>query len=247
MLVPTTLSHTMTPRVALQRLWLATRGWYALVGINGFNFFLVITIANRSFCTSADCPAYLFCFGSWVVVAALATSRNRARLHSALQGLTTSGEANAAASVAALVGQLSLQRALDLGRRNFRRLPFEVLDSQHLATNQESKGLHDATAHTELGSVDVFISHSWHDTSGAKWDVICQWANDFKAREGRWPGVWLDEACINQHAAHRRKPRRLARVLERLPGACRAARRLVPFALVVLYQVVHVPQDGRLA
>ena len=50
----------------------------------------------------------------------------------------------------------------------------------------------------EIGNVDAFVTHSWHDDSELKWDVLQRWRHDFKREHKREPRVWLDKYCIKQ-------------------------------------------------
>jgi hypothetical protein len=67
-LLLSSLNQTMMPRIALQRLWFAVRLWYALCGSIMLSSIAVMTVVDADFRASPDCPAYLFCFGSWVIV-----------------------------------------------------------------------------------------------------------------------------------------------------------------------------------
>jgi len=192
------LRNPPPPRLILQSLWLATRSFYGWVGLSMFVAMVVITATNPDFAALPDCPAYLVCFGSWILMSTITTKGVRDRVHALLQDLLTAGEANAAAGVAALVGQLSPEEALKLGHENFRALPFEAMDSETFSSNKETKGLYEATEKCELGDVDAFLSHSWSDDGKVKWRELNRWAGEFERREGRKPKVWLDKACINQ-------------------------------------------------
>mmetsp|Transcript_102402 Transcript_102402/g.293136 ORF Transcript_102402/g.293136 Transcript_102402/m.293136 type:complete len:667 (-) Transcript_102402:209-2209(-) len=186
------------PRLILESLWVATRSFYGVVGLSMLIAMAIITATNSEFRKLPDCPAYLICFSSWVFMSAITTKRMRDSVHAVLQDLLTAGEAHAAAGVAALVGQLSPEEALKLGQENFRALPFTAMNSETFSSNQETKGLYEATEPCELGDVDAFLSHSWSDDGEVKWRVLNIWATAFEAREGRKPKVWLDKACINQ-------------------------------------------------
>ena len=58
--------------------------------------------------------------------------------------------------------------------------------------------LDDRSEQRGLGQCDAFISHSWHDPPGAKWEALCGWAAAFQLKHGRSPNVWLDRLCIDQ-------------------------------------------------
>lgn len=198
----------MSPRQKLQRLWANTRVFYVWAGTCLTTAMALITYHDPVFRSSPDCVAYLFCFSSWIVLGAAMSPHVRGRVTSALHRLATAGESDAAACVAALVGNRSAPEALSFGQSTFRALPFDKLSaaalrSSSLAEQRSSPAgppLHEATAPSELGAVDAFLSHSWSDDGVAKWEVLSAWAADFERREGRTPSCWLDKACINQQA-----------------------------------------------
>jgi hypothetical protein len=49
-----------------------------------------------------------------------------------------------------------------------------------------------------IGEIDAFVSHSWHDDPKEKWAALETWCNDFHAKHGRQPKLWLDFCCIDQ-------------------------------------------------
>merc|ERR1712113_1126369 len=49
-----------------------------------------------------------------------------------------------------------------------------------------------------LGYCDVFISHSWHDCSMAKWEALEEWSAAFVKENRREPTLWFDRCCIDQ-------------------------------------------------
>ena len=110
-----------------------------------------------------------------------------------LGDLGTRGEARSAAAVAALVGSRDASTAFSIGIKSFRGLPYGALSDKDF-TNSVDSGLHSKTLVATMGSVDAFVSHSWHDPSGPKWKQLSRWA------EGRAPQplLWLDKACIDQ-------------------------------------------------
>ena len=58
--------------------------------------------------------------------------------------------------------------------------------------------LHKSNSKVHLGSVDAFVSHSWHDDPEKKWTVLQQWREKFKGEHGREPKLWIDKYCIDQ-------------------------------------------------
>ena len=47
-------------------------------------------------------------------------------------------------------------------------------------------------------SLDYFLSHSWHDIPGVKWNALVSMAESFARRRHREPLFWLDKVCIDQ-------------------------------------------------
>jgi len=57
------------------------------------------------------------------------------------------------------------------------------------------------TQKVELGHVDAFVSHSWHDDPVSKWERLQEWRVTFKAEHnGREPRLWIDKYCLNQNS-----------------------------------------------
>ena len=127
----------------------------------------------------------------------LPTAAARRRVHAYLLALRRQGEARQAALVAHLVGRRGARRALQSGVESFCGLPFSALTAEDFISATDS-GLYSRTRSARLGEVDVFVSHSWHDSGEAKWAMLCRWAEHFEERHGREPLIWLDKGCINQ-------------------------------------------------
>ena len=119
----------------------------------------------------------------------------RRRFHGLLGGLALKGEARSAAAVAALVGGRDPAAALKHGADSFRGLPYASLGEADFATSGDT-GLNQKTKPVTLGSVDAFLSHSWHDSAADKWQALSSWATSRKDAPSTL--LWLDKACINQ-------------------------------------------------
>merc|ERR1719253_2164497 len=51
----------------------------------------------------------------------------------------------------------------------------------------------------QLGQIDAFVSHSWHDDPKLKWAALQAWRQEFKLQhQGREPKLWIDKYCIDQ-------------------------------------------------
>ena len=104
-------------------------------------------------------------------------------------------EAKAAATVAALVGKVGRNTALQLARENFRSLAIDDLHEKDFESNTDARGLFERTSKARLGDVDAFMSHSWSDPGEPKFGALKAWAVEEGVDAGQ---VWLDKACIDQ-------------------------------------------------
>ena len=41
------------------------------------------------------------------------------------------------------------------------------------------------------------MSHSWHDDRAAKWEALCEWAEEERKQRNEDPLLWLDAACVS--------------------------------------------------
>ena len=206
LLVPTVFcecccaGRTLTPRQKLERLWFFIRFVFftftiaLLVGILG-------QVISRPYGQDAH---NLVSFTAWLVstmaMALLMTKKNRARALRAVGRIGKLGtKEQEAATVAALVGGGSAERALAEGAKRFRALPITELAEADLQTNTDGAVLHAKTVEAKLGDVESFISHSWSDDGGQKFGALQTWRAEVKHRtDGVEPLVWLDKACIDQ-------------------------------------------------
>ena len=135
-----------------------------------------------------------------LIVALAPTPKNRARALRAIGNIGKLGtKEHEAATVAALVGGGSAERALANGAKKFRALPITQLAEADLQTNTDGAVLHAKTMEAKLGDVESFISHSWSDDGSLKFEALQTWRTEVKSRNGgSEPFVWLDKACIDQ-------------------------------------------------
>merc|ERR1719215_2411729 len=68
-----------------------------------------------------------------------------------------------------------------------------------ISDNRADPDLNALAEPTKLGRCDAFVSHSWHDDAGAKWEALQAWKRRFRTKHGRDPRVWLDKLCIDQN------------------------------------------------
>ena len=114
--------------------------------------------------------------------------------------LGSAAEERKAAAVAAFMGEIGPEKALDLGKKSFVGLKWKSFTQDDLSnTDLAAKtGLRNRTIKLRLGACDAFLSHSWHDALEPKWEKLDEWAAAFEAEEKRVPVLWLDKACIDQ-------------------------------------------------
>jgi hypothetical protein len=184
----------MTARAALARLWLCLRIFLILFGVLMGTLGVQLGIRDN---TEAYWKVVAPCIVAIPIFFGLAlglTPSVRRRVHRRLGDLTLRGEARSAAAIAALVGGRDANEALTHATRSFRGLPYAELSDTDLMSNSDAKGLYARTTSTTLGAVHAFLSHSWHDSASAKWQVLAEWADAQPAP----PMLWLDKACIDQ-------------------------------------------------
>jgi len=130
------------------------------------------------------------------------TPDRRRQVLAFLQSMNAEGEAQSAASMAALLGGSDASKSLKLAKERFRSLSFDSFTEEDFLKNRETEGSENAmfkkTKHVKLGHCDAFLSHSWSDDGVLKYAALKRWAAAFKRENGREPEVWLDKACIDQ-------------------------------------------------
>ena len=200
--------RAMPPRAALQRLWLGFRFFLAMSGpmplVLGIRKALEHDTAHmfslQALLTDNNSSIVLFIeSASFLTLAAVTTPTNRGRLHRYLGSLGKAGttkEAEAAA-IAALVGGLPPERALDLATERFRALPLGKLTEEDVLSNSDT-GLFGKTSKCALGDCDAFVSHSWHDPGPPKLGALHTWA------AGEPKLLWLDKACSASESSNPR-------------------------------------------
>ena len=111
-----------------------------------------------------------------------------------LNSLATKGDAGRAAGVAALIGKRDVKTVLAQARRCFQGVPFSRLALEHFESNRTDESMmKDLAQRCQLGEVDAFLSHSWHDSAHAKWDALVGWSAAFEGSHGRPPVLWFDK------------------------------------------------------
>lgn len=130
----------------------------------------------------------------WLLCALVANARNRQRAHAWLKRVTMSDEARTAAVIAAMVGgrRQTHESTLEVARQAFRAVPFDRLVESDFG-HCDMGALSDKAVPLSLGGCDAFLSHSWRDPAGPKWEALSKWCAAFAEREMRTPTIWLDK------------------------------------------------------
>ena len=190
--------RAMQPRPALRRLWIVIR--LRLLGGCVFHSAFSIAIYVQGNSRVVDRWAVAAWSVADFLLAAIATPRNRGRLHRRLGRLGGRGtEAEEAAAVAALVGGSDPDAALERASKLLRCLPASRLHAADLDDNMTTAPpagptLHARTEPAAMGEVTAFLSHSWSDereAPGAKHAVVSRWANQRQETTGIEPTLWL--------------------------------------------------------
>jgi hypothetical protein len=113
--------------------------------------------------------------------------------------LSSRGETRSlAAAVATAIGGHSVEETQKKAGKLLRYVTLDKISQEELAENKPNPLLYERSVLGKFGEIDAFISHSWSDPSGSKWDALQSWRNSFKSRYGREPRVWFDKCCIDQ-------------------------------------------------
>ena len=132
--------RAMPPRRALQRLWLFARILSFVLGVCNVGIVAARLATATSFVHFAYVQAALASSAVWLLCAAVATRRNRGRLHRRLGRLGRRGtEEEEAAAIAALVGSADPEATLKRAVSNFRCLPASQLLAADLAADLAAK------------------------------------------------------------------------------------------------------------
>jgi len=111
---------------------------------------------------------------------------------------SSQGVVNAAAIIAALVAGQDTRHVIAKSTALFRAVRCDELTKEMMADNKPNPAFFALSRSVPLGSVDAFLTHSWHDSADAKWEAIQSWREDFKLAHRREPTLWIDKFCINQ-------------------------------------------------
>ena len=77
-----------------------------------------------------------------------------------------------------------------------RRIRFENISHELLQTSQGGADTYALSEPCKLGDIDFFISHSWSDDAGLKYQKIVEVNAQFEKENRRAATLWLDKVCI---------------------------------------------------
>ena len=195
------------PRVALGRLWLVIQmlgvcgGLGRLVSGVGRFAFASSDPTSRNFFTTEGLQSELTTACTFFLLALLSQARVRRSLQARLAGTGKAAEeATAAASVSAVIGgsKLDVDSALASAALVFRGVSFEKLEPEHMQSNAPGVSLNLLAQSVQLGDIDYFLSHSWHDDGSVKWTAMKRFAESFASEHGRPPLLWFDRFSLDQ-------------------------------------------------
>ena len=187
----------MPARDALQRMWSSLRLVLGALALNMLAAQVAAAVGVDGYTATANFSSGLCFAAALALCCALPTPSLRGRAQRALVRMYGRGEELQAASVAALINDLGVTRALNRAKQNFRGLPLAELTEDDLRSSADT-GLFEKSAHAALGELDAFVSHAWRDPAPPKYAALVAWGRSFEEANGRAPMVWLDKACVNQ-------------------------------------------------
>jgi hypothetical protein len=218
------------PRVMLARVWATLRVGMLVSGCSWFCAFWLrfafqseVAGAHNEWTATEKAQQASTCF-ALLFFAALSSEYARKAIQGLLAGSgTKAAEASAAASISAVMGgSADVRAALSAATRVFRSISFDELAEADFDTNAASTELNGKARPAQLGEIDFFLSHSWHDDHTAKWTALTRFAVRFSVDHDRMPVLWLDKACLNQED--------IAGSLSHLPVHVAGCQRLVVIA-----------------
>eukprot|EP00931_Biecheleriopsis_adriatica_P025966 TRINITY_DN15838_c0_g2_i5.p1 TRINITY_DN15838_c0_g2~~TRINITY_DN15838_c0_g2_i5.p1 ORF type:complete len:525 (+),score=44.92 TRINITY_DN15838_c0_g2_i5:69-1577(+) len=106
---------------------------------------------------------------------------------------------SAAAAVSELLAGRNTQTILATARQHFCCISADLLTREHMCDSSPNRELFKLAKPAELGGVDAFLSHSWQDNPGEKWEGLQAWREGFKKTYKREPTLWIDRYCIDQN------------------------------------------------
>ena len=202
--------RAMPPRPALRLLWIVIRFYLLGFGVLCAGLSIADFVQGgkinsaQSDDSELNSAEQLFApiSATALLIAVLATPRNRGRIHRRLGRLLggRGTEAEEAAAVAALVGGSDSDAALDRASKLLRCLPASRLHAADLADGMTAAPpvagptLHARTVPAAMGQVTAFLSHSWSDEDkapGAKHALVSRWAKRRQETTGIEPMLWL--------------------------------------------------------
>ena len=191
-------SFQLSPRKSLEYLWSFLRQYLFTLGFIYLTANIIVSVL-----ASAP-PAHVWGFSAscfFLFVLTLKPMRTCVMLY--LGGLDTRDEASAAAVISGILGRIPVSKALHMAKNSFSGIPYDSIDVDDFKRNHEAKdgertALRERSVSMQLGQIDAFVSHSWHDPPIEKFEALTVWAKKFEKKHGRPPILWVDKACIDQ-------------------------------------------------
>jgi len=112
--------------------------------------------------------------------------------------LWAGGAYTAASSVAAFLGSQTSRKVMELAQDTCRFIALDKVTEKDMMSPSPDASLKRLSTPCQLQDIDAFLSHSWQDACGRKWEALQAWRKSFKAHHQREPRLWIDKYCIDQ-------------------------------------------------
>jgi len=109
---------------------------------------------------------------------------------------------SAAAAIAALISESSAGAAgvVSSAQGRMKCITFDKISAELFTSNVADNTWYEKSENARAGSIDAFLSHSWHDNPHFKWKALQEWRQEFVSKHHREPRLWIDKCCIDQSA-----------------------------------------------
>ncbi|CAE7468833.1 unnamed protein product [Symbiodinium natans] len=187
-------------RACLGRLWVGLALVQLIKGISDF-LVLLPSQAVRGYLGSAvpsDVVLYTTLHGLCSLVSGILLLQPSFRRWVYFRLLWAGGVYMAASSVAAFLGNQTSRKVMELAQDTCRFIALDRVTEKDMMSSTPDPALKRLSTPCQLQDIDAFLSHSWQDACGRKWEALQAWRRKFKAQHLREPRLWIDKYCIDQ-------------------------------------------------
>ncbi|CAE7696803.1 unnamed protein product, partial [Symbiodinium pilosum] len=101
--------------------------------------------------------------------------------------LSAGGAYTAASSVAAFLGSQTSRKVMELAQDTCRFISLDKVTEKDMISSSPDPALKRLSTPCQLQDIDAFLSHSWQDACGRKWEALQAWRKSFKMHHQREP------------------------------------------------------------